>query len=468
MEKSKAMKINEKLANKPQNTYFAAKADVDKAYKFCEDYKIFLDSGKTERKATGYAIELAEKAGFIEFNREKSYKSGDKIYLNNRGKACIFAVLGKDMAAGANIVAAHIDSPRLDLKPNPLYEDTNLALFKTHYYGGIKKYQWTSVPLALHGTIIKQNGESVEIEIGEDANDPILMITDLLPHLAKEQSKRTLDEGIKGEELNVLLGLAPLEEGTEDDAKSLKLVKLNILKILNDKYGIVEKDFIRAELSLVPAGKSRDLGLDRSMIGGYGQDDRVCSYPSLIATLECKNPAKTAVCVLADKEETGSDGNTGLNSVFMRNFLYDLAKIAKVDNYAYVASCKCLSADVEATYDPTFPEVNDKMNCAYLGRGVCLTKYTGARGKSHTSDASAEYMAHVMKVFDDAKIIYHTGQLGKVDMGGGGTVAMFIANLGIDVVDVGVPTLSMHAPMEVCAKVDIYQMYKAITAFYLS
>ena len=466
MEKSKAMKINEKLTNEPQNAYFAAKKDVEKAYKFCENYKKFLDNGKTERKATSYAIELARNAGFEEFDREKNYKSGDKIYLNNRGKACIFAVLGKDLTAGANITAAHIDSPRIDLKPNPLYEDTNFALFKTHYYGGIKKYQWTSIPLALHGVVIKQNGESVEVEIGEDPNDPILMITDLLPHLAREQSKRTLDEGIKGEELNVLLGLSPLEEATEEDAKSLKLTKLHILKILNDKYGIIEKDFIRAELSLVPAGKSRDLGLDRSMIGGYGQDDRVCSYPALVATLGCKNPTKTAVCVLADKEETGSDGNTGLNSVFMRNFLYDLAKNANVDDYAYVASCKCLSADVEAAFDPTFPEVNDKMNCAYLGRGVCLTKYTGARGKANTSDACAEYMGYVSKIFDDANIVYHTGQLGKVDMGGGGTVAMFIANLGIDVVDVGVPTLSMHAPMEVCAKVDIYQMYKAMSAFY--
>ncbi len=428
---------------------------------YCEGYKKFLDLAKTEREATSTAIKMAKAKGFEEFDRNKKYNAGDKVYFNNRSKTVAFAVIGKESVEnGVNITAAHIDSPRLDLKPNPLYEDIELALLKTHYYGGIKKYQWTAVPLALHGVFALKDGTVKEVSIGEGEDEPKFVINDLLPHLASEQNKRTLNEGIKGEELNVLVGSHPFK-----DDKGSELVKLNILKILNEKYGITERDFLSAELEMVPAVKASDIGFDRSMIGAYGQDDRVCAYPALTAVLEVQNPEKTALAILADKEETGSDGNTGLASDFLRFVIGDLAKMQGGDATVALRNSKCLSADVNAATDPTFQDVMERRNASFLNYGVVVTKYTGARGKSGTSDASAEYVAFVRNMLDNAGIVWQTGELGKVDIGGGGTVAMYIANMGVDVVDLGVPVLSMHAPFETTAKFDIYMCYKAMYEF---
>ena len=414
---------------------------------FAEGYNTFLDKAKTEREAVVAAIKLAEENGFCEFDRTKKYIAGDRIYINNRGKSIALCVIGSEpVEKGINISAAHIDSPRLDLKPNPLYEEIELALFKTHYYGGIKKYQWTAIPLALHGVFALKDGTVKEVCIGEDDNEPKLVINDLLPHLAQEQSKRTLNEGIKGEELNVLIGSHPFK-----DDKGSELVKLNILKLLNEKYGIVEDDFLSAELEIVPAFKACDIGFDRSMVGAYGQDDRVCAYPALTAIIDVKNPKKTAIAILADKEEVGSMGNTGLESDFLRYVIGDLAKMQGGDGTVAIRNSKCLSADVNAGLDPTFQDVMERRNASRLNYGVVVTKYTGARGKAGTSDASAEYMAEIRRLLDDNSIIWQSGELGKVDLGGGGTVAQFIANMGIDVVDLGVPVLSMHAPFETTA-----------------
>ncbi len=432
------------------------------AEQYAAGYKQFLDAAKTEREAAKQAILLASKAGFSEFDASKKYKAGDKVYINNRGKTVCFAVIGKqDVEKGVNITAAHIDSPRLDLKPNPLYETIELAMFKTHYYGGIRKYQWTAIPLALHGVFVLKDGTVKEVNIGEDEQDPKFVINDLLPHLATEQNKRTLAEGIKGEELNVLVGSHPFK-----DDKASELVKLNILKLLNEKYQITEADFLSAELEMVPAFKASDIGFDRSMIGAYGQDDRVCAYPALTAILNVNNPEKTALAILADKEEIGSMGNTGLQSDFLRFVVGDLAKMQGVDVTVALRNSKCLSADVNAATDPTFQDVSEKRNASFLNYGVVVTKYTGARGKSSTSDASAEYMAKIRKMLDDANIIWQAGELGKVDAGGGGTVAKFVANLGLDVVDLGVPVLSMHAPFETIAKLDVYMAYRTMAAFH--
>ena len=404
---------------------------------------------------------MAKANGFSEFCRGKAYKAGDKVYINNRGKTLALAVIGEQpVEQGVNITAAHIDSPRLDLKPNPLYEDTDLALFKTHYYGGIKKYQWTAVPLSLHGVFVLKDGTVKEVSIGENENEPKFVINDLLPHLASEQIKRPLNEGVKGEELNVLVGSHPFK-----DDKGSELVKLNILKLLNEKYGVTEEDFLSAELEMVPAAKSTDIGFDRSLIGSYGQDDRVCAYPALTAVLEVEKPEKTALAILADKEEIGSCGNTGLESDFLRFVIGDLAKMQNGDPTVALRNSKCLSADVNAGLDPTFQDVMEKKNASFLNYGVVVTKYTGARGKSGTSDASAEYVAQIRNMLDNAGIIWQTGELGKVDIGGGGTVAMFIANMGVDVVDLGVPVLSMHAPFETTAKFDVYMCYRAMYEF---
>lgn len=455
-------KLKEELFLSRKNGRLSADEKVlEAADSYCEGYKSFLDRAKTEREAAITAIEMAKAKGFEEFDRNKTYKAGDKVYFNNRSKTVAFAVIGKDAVEnGVNITAAHIDSPRLDLKPNPLYEDIELALFKTHYYGGIKKYQWTAVPLALHGVFALKDGTVKEVAIGENDNEPKFVINDLLPHLASEQYKRTLNEGIKGEELNVLVGSHPFK-----DDKGSELVKLNILKLLNEKYGVTETDFLSAELELVPAVKACDIGLDRSMIGAYGQDDRVCAYPALTAILNVEAPQKTAVAILADKEEIGSDGNTGLNSDFLRYVIGDLAKMQDGDETLALRNSKCLSADVNAATDPTFQDVMERRNASFLNYGVVVTKYTGARGKSGTSDASAEYMAYVRNMLDKAGIIWQTGELGKVDIGGGGTVAMYIANMGVDVVDLGVPVLSMHAPFETTAKLDVYMCYKAMYEF---
>ena len=460
--KSPAELLREELFLKRENGRLTADDGVlSAADDYCEGYKKFLDTAKTEREAAKAAIALALQNGFVEFDRNKTYKAGDKVYINNRGKTVAFAVIGKEpVEAGVDITAAHIDSPRLDLKPNPLYEEIELALFKTHYYGGIRKYQWPTVPLALHGVFAKKDGSVVEVSIGEKADEPKFVVNDLLPHLAAEQSKRTLAEGIKGEELNVLIGSHPFK-----DDKGSELVKLNILKLFNEKYGITEADFLSAELELVPAFSACDIGLDRSMIGAYGQDDRVCAYPALTAVCNIQNPEKTAVAILADKEEIGSDGNTGLNSDFLMHAIGDLAKMQDGDVTVALRNSQCLSADVNAGLDPTFQDVMERRNASRLNYGVVVTKYTGARGKSSTSDASAEYVAKIRAMLDNAGIVWQTGELGRVDLGGGGTVAMYIANLGVDVVDLGVPVLSMHAPFETTAKFDVYMCYRAMYEF---
>ena len=459
-EKSEALK--EKLFSAKKNGRLTAEQSVlDSADKYCEGYKNFLDKAKTEREAVCTAIEMAKAKGFSEFEIGKEYKAGDKVYINNRGKTVAFAVIGKEpVENGVNITAAHIDSPRLDLKPNPLYEEIELALFKTHYYGGIRKYQWTAIPLSLHGVFALKDGSTVKVTLGEEENEPKFVINDLLPHLAAEQNKRTLAEGIKGEELNVLVGSHPFK-----DDKGSELVKLNILNILNEKYGISEDDFLSAELEMVPAFKACDLGFDRSLIGAYGQDDRVCAYPALTAVLEVEAPQKTAVAILTDKEEIGSTGNTGLESDFLRYVITDLANMQKGDGTLALRNSKCLSADVNAGVDPTFQDVTERRNASYLNYGVVVTKYTGSRGKAGTSDASAEYVASIRNMLDTADIKWQAGELGKVDIGGGGTVAMYIARMGVDVVDLGVPVLSMHAPFETTAKFDVYMCYKAMYEF---
>ena len=436
--------------------------EIGKADAFAEGYKKFLNEAKTEREATQVVLSQAKEKGFQEFVPGKKYEAGDKLYYVNRDKAIILAVIGKKgIEEGVKIAAAHIDSPRLDLKPNPLYESDEIALFKTHYYGGIKKYQWVAIPLALHGVIVKKDGTKVTVKIGEEENEPKFVISDILPHLGAEQGKRTLSEGISGEELNVIVGSRPFksDEGSE-------LVKLNILKLLNEKYGIVESDFLSAELEVVPAFKADDIGFDRSLIGSYGHDDRVCAYPAAMAAFDVEAPDYTVISVLTDKEETGSDGNTGLQSSYLKYFIAYLAKANGLEVYQVLSKSECLSADVNSAYDPTFNSVFEKNNTSYLNKGVVITKYTGARGKSGTSDASAEYMGKIRAMLDKANVVWQIGELGKVDAGGGGTVAKYIANLDIDVVDLGVPVLSMHAPYEVISKLDLYMAYKAFYAFF--
>ena len=440
----------------------------DEVFNFNDQYKSFLDIGKTERECVSEIIKLAEKNGYInldEFIKGREMKQGTKIYANNKGKAVALFVIGReDLEAGMNIVAGHIDSPRLDLKPFPLYEDGGLALFKTHYYGGVKKYQWTSIPLAFHGVVIKKTGEKVEIVIGEEDHDPVFFITDLLPHLAKDQQEKKMSEGITGEGLNVLIGSIPYGEQENERVKNA------ILKILFEKYGIEEDDFTVAEIEVVPADKARDVGLDRSMVGAYGQDDRVCSFTTLKAILETENPTRTAVGLFVDKEEIGSVGNTGMESRFFENTVAELLFI-QLENYndlflrRAMANSKVLSADVGAGFDPNYPDVLDKRNAAFLGKGVILVKYTGARGKSSSNDANAEFLAEIRKIFNDNNVQWQIGELGKVDQGGGGTIAYILANYGAEVVDCGVPVLSMHAPMEVVSKIDVYMAYKAYKAF---
>ncbi|MBQ2420240.1 MAG: aminopeptidase [Acutalibacteraceae bacterium] len=463
-EKSKGELLKEQLFYKNESGVKDEKV-VAAAELFCEGYKSFLNLAKTERESADFAVAAAIEKGFKKFDRNAKYEPGDKVYLNNRGKAVILAVIGdQPVENGIRIAASHVDAPRLDLKPNPLYEDGEMALFKTHYYGGIKKYQWTTIPLALHGVVIRADGASIPVVIGEDEDEPCFVITDLLPHLAAEQSKRTLGEAIKGEDLNVLIGSYPFKEDEVSDA-----VKLNILNIIYEKYGIVEADFISAELELVPAFKSRDIGFDRSLIGAYGHDDRVCAYPALMAALNVTEiPEHTVITVLADKEEIGSMGNTGLESSFLKYFVCDLAKAQGGDGFTALANSQCLSADVNAAFDPNYPEVLDRRNAAMINHGAAFTKYTGARGKSGTSDASAEFVGKVRRIMDANNVKWQMAELGKVDLGGGGTVAMYLANLGMDVIDIGVPVLSMHAPFEVVAKYDVYMVYKAIEAFYKS
>ena len=446
---------------------------------FSQDYIAFLNHGKTERECTAQIIQHAKAAGFKPLEdiiKSGTAPAGTKVYLNNKDKSVVMMVLGKDITQGMNIVGAHIDSPRLDLKQMPLYEDSNLAFLKTHYYGGIKKYQWTTIPLAIHGVIFTKEGKKVEVCIGEDENDPVLFINDLLIHLSKKQLQETLAEGITAEQLNVLVGnmkpAAPEEKKDGDDAKkeNANPVKENILKILNTKYGIVEEDFRIAELEVVPAGKARHVGLDNSMVAGHGHDDRVCAYTTLRAILDVTGvPEKTAAALFADKEEIGSVGNTGMTALYFENMVAELAALQKAPcdigvRRAFAHSCM-LSADVSAGYDPAFSSVFEKLNAAYIGSGICINKYTGSGGKSGSNDANAEYLQEIRHLFDTNKVVWQTAELGLTDAGGGGTIAYILAKYGTEVVDCGVPVLSMHAPIELVSKADILMAYRAYRAF---
>ena len=462
-------KLKEELFRKKSTGWEGLEESIKNSiFEFCDDYIEFLNKSKTEREIVKTVKQMAENKGFKNINSYGSLKSGDKVYYINRDKSMYLAIIGENsIENGINIIGAHADSPRLDLKPNPLYEDEKLAFLKTHYYGGIKKYQWTTIPLSMHGVIVKPNGEKIDICIGEDESDPIFTITDLLPHLASEQMERKLKEGVKGEELNLLIGSIPYNGESIAEA-----VKLNILKILNEKYGIKEIDFVSSEIELVPAFNSRSLGLDRSMVAGYGQDDKVCVYSSVRAILEIENPKNTAVCLISDKEEIGSMGNTGMESHVFDTFIAELLNRLGINRPNLLDSVFCnskmLSADVDAAYDPIYASAFEKNNSGYLGRGLGLNKYTGARGKSGSSDANAEFVAQVRGIFESNNVKYEFAELGKIDIGGGGTIAYILANKGVDVIDCGVPVLSMHAPYEVTSKFDIYEAYKGYKAFFNS
>ncbi len=447
----------------PKNGYDRLKqVDRDQMEDYCAQYKDFLDAAKTEREAVSETIRLAEQAGYLPWTPGLPVQAGARYYYNNRNKAILLARIGqKPLEAGARITAAHIDSPRLDLKPNPLYEDAELALFKTHYYGGIKKYQWPTVPLALHGVIAKKDGTAISVCIGEDDQDPVFCISDLLIHLAGDQMKKTLASGITGESLNVIVGSVPLHDDDGADR-----VKFAILMLLHERYGITEEDFLSAELSLVPAMRARDVGLDRSLIGAYGHDDRVCAFAALRPLLEEGTADYSSVCVLADKEEIGSEGVSGMQSYCFETFLHELCQGQSADFRRCFQNSMCLSADVTNAFDPTFAEVHDKRNNARINYGIALCKYTGARGKSGASDASAELVAKVRGMLDEQDVMWQMGELGKVDQGGGGTVAVYMANRNIDTLDAGVPVLSMHAPFEIVGKLDCYMSYKAMKVFY--
>lgn len=464
-EKTKGEVLAEALLSHPKNAYeFLAEEELSDANTLCEEYKTFLDAGKTEREFTAISVQFARDHGFLPYETGASYKAGDKVYYVQKNKAALFAVLGSaPLSDGLNIIGAHVDSPRLDLKPKPLFEDHELAYFKTHYYGGIRKYQWPTVPLSLHGVVATKDKGVVSVCVGEHESEPVFCITDLLPHLATEQNKGTLRDGIKGENLNVLIGSRPFL-----DDKISEKVKLNILALLHEKYGICEDDFISAELELVPAQKARDIGFDRSMIGAYGHDDRVCAYTALKALLAAEAPARTCICMFSDKEEVGSDGITGAQNDFIPQFFRRLAQGAGIDEITMLQNSFCLSADVNAAYDPIYPEPYDLRNSVVLNGGVCLTKYVGAGGKSGTSDASAEYLGALRALLDGAHVHWQTGGMGKVDAGGGGTIAKYVAKLNIDTIDAGVPVLSMHSPFEVVSKLDVYSTYKAFLSFNLS
>ncbi len=448
----------------PKNGYAALTEDQRAEMEgYCKRYAAFMDACKTEREATAWAVETAKANGFKEAQPGMAVKPGDKVYYNNRGKSILLAVIGSEsLAQGANICAAHVDSPRMDLKPNPLYEDSEIAYFKTHYYGGIKKYQWATIPLALHGVVCRKDGTVVTVTIGEDDNDPILYVSDLLIHLSADQMQKTAAKVIEGEQLNVILGTEPLA-GAEGDG-----VKLHIMKLLNEKYGIIEEDFLSAELTIVPAGKCREVGLDRSLLGAYGHDDRVCAYAELEPLFQMGTPKHTAVCILADKEEIGSVGVSGMLSQAFEYFMEMLCDAQNVKLSQCFANSFCLSADVSNAFDPNFPEVSDRRNNCKLNYGVAICKYTGSRGKSGASDASAEAMGHVRTTLDKAGVLWQTATLGKVDQGGGGTVAAYMANRNITTVDAGVPVISMHAPIEVVSKLDCYMTMLACKAIYLA
>ncbi len=448
-----------------KNAFKEADGDtLEKIYDFAEGYKKFLDCSKTERDAVVTAKKLAEENGFKPFSFAEKLKAGDKRYFINRHKNVFLIRVGTEDVAkcGVRIMVAHVDSPRLDLKPNPMYEENGLCYLKTHYYGGIKKYQWTAIPLALHGVVMLRGGEKVEICVGEDEDDPVFYITDILPHLGAEQSAKTLGKAIDGESLNAIIGGLPAvsEEGEEDK----EAVKTAVLKLLNQKYGFTEVDLQCSELCFVPAGKARDVGFDRTLISAYGHDDKVCAYPEMRAIFDCDSP-HTMIAVFADKEEVGSDGTTGMQSKVISDVIDTVAASFKANPIEVRYNSKCISADVTAAYDPAYYTVFEKRNSTYISCGAAVSKYTGSRGKASTNDAPAEFMGFIRDIFDDGEVCWQVGELGAVDAGGGGTVAKYIANLGIDTVDVGVPVLSMHAPYELISKADVYSLYLACLAF---
>lgn len=457
--------LKEKLFNKKENGWNTT-GDKESIFNYAKGYINFMNQSKTEREIIKSSKHIADSNGFKNIKEVENLKAGDKVYYINREKSMYLAVIGKDsIENGVNIIGAHADSPRLDLKPNPLYEDNEFAYLKTHYYGGIKKYQWTTIPLSIHGVIVKSNGEKIEINIGENEEDPIFTITDLLPHLAQEQMEKKLKNGIDGEDLNLLIGSIPYDSNVPEG------VKLNILNILNKKYGITEKDLLSSEIELVPAMKCRSMGFDESMVAGYGQDDKVCVYTELTALVDLKEvPNRTAVCIISDKEEIGSMGNTGMESHVFDTFMAEILNKLGVNKPNLLdkvfTNSKMLSADVDAGLDPIYANVSEKNNAAHLGRGIGLNKYTGARGKSGASDANAEFVAEVRNIFEKNNIKYQISELGKVDVGGGGTIAYILANKGMDVIDCGVPVLSMHSPYEVTSKFDIYEAYKGYKAFF--
>jgi len=459
-------KLRDKLFNKKEIGWKEIdEREKEEIFNFCNGYMKFLNKAKIEREFVVEAQKVAEENGFKDINTFDKLKTGDKVYFINRDKSMYLAIIGKEkMENGIHIVGSHIDSPRLDLKPNPVCEDGGFAYFKTHYYGGIKKYQWTTIPLSIHGVIVKANGEKVTVNIGEDENDPIFTITDLLPHLAQDQMDKKLKNGIEGEDLKLLVGSIPY------DGEDKESVKLNVLNILNQKYGITEKDFLSAEIELVPAFKARTLGFDGGLVAAYGQDDKICAYTSLMAMMELENVKKTAVCILADKEEIGSMGNTGMESHMFDYFISELLNKTGENRVNLLDKVFCfskmLSSDVDAGFDPIYASVSDTSNAGHLGRGITLNKYTGARGKSGASDANAEYVAWVRNLLETNNIKYQLCELGKVDIGGGGTIAYILANKGVDVIDCGVAVLSMHAPYEVTSKYDIYSAYKTYKAFW--
>ncbi len=466
MEKTEGEVLKEKLFNNKENGWEGLSEEERKEiFKFADEYMFYLNQSKTEKEIVSNSKEILLKNNFKDLKEVQNLKPGDKVFWVNRGRALYAAVIGNEkMENGLNIVAAHGDSPRIDLKQNPLYEDNEFGLLKTHYYGGIKKYQWTTVPLSLHGVIAKTNGERINITIGEQEGDPVFYITDLPPHLSRAQDTRKLSEGIEGEELNIMAGSIPFE-----DKKVSQKVKLNILRILNEKYGIREIDFTSSELEFVPAFKARSVGFDESLIGAYGQDDKVCCYSGLRALLEVNNPAKTAILVLVDKEEVGFNGITGMESKSFERFIVELLE---KNNEIYpnniektFSNSKVISADVDGGFDPTYPSVYDNYNASRLGYGVCINKYTGARGKSSASEAPAEFIAELRKIYDENVVRYTSSELGKVDKGGGGTIALTFANRGMEVVDCGVPVLSMHSPYELTSKFDVYNAFKAYRSF---
>ena len=454
--------LREKLFYEQKNGYDLIDTEERLALEdYCKGYMDYLENARIEREAVVNAIELAEKNGFVEYSEDVDLLPGTKVYFNNRGKALILAVIGKkSLAEGSVIAGAHVDAPRLDLKQVTMYESDEMCFFKTHYYGGIKKYQWVTIPLELHGTVVLKDGSTVNVAVGREKDEPKFVITDLLPHLAQEQMKKTMAEGITGEGLNILIGSTPYA----DDGKDR--VKLAVMSILNDMYGITEEDFLSAELCAVPAFDVTEIGFDRSLIGGYGHDDRVCAYAELKALLDVESPEKTCVCILADKEETGSDGVTGMQSTAFDTFMEELCDRQGVRLRKCYEHSFCLSADVTSAFDPLYPDAFEKRSDAKINYGMGICKFTGARGKSSTSDASAEVVAHIRRLFDENKVVWQMAELGKVDLGGGGTIAKYMANRNIDTIDAGVPVLSMHAPFEVVSKFDCYMTYKGVLAAY--